>query len=35
MKERVARHFGAEVTAVDSTEKLEMLRSIAANMEPT
>ena len=28
---QLARHFGAEVTAVDSTEKLDMLRSIDAN----
>jgi NADPH:quinone reductase-like Zn-dependent oxidoreductase len=28
---QLARHFGAEVTAVDSTEKLEMLRSIGAD----
>ena len=28
---QLARHFGAEVTGVDSTEKLEMLRSIGAN----
>jgi NADPH:quinone reductase-like Zn-dependent oxidoreductase len=28
---QLARHFGAEVTAVDSTEKLKMLRSIGAN----
>ena len=27
---QVARHFGAEVTGVDSTEKLDMLRSIGA-----
>ena len=28
---QLARHFGAEVTAVDSTEKLDMLRAIGAN----
>lgn len=28
---QLARHFGAEVTAVDSTDKLEMMRSIGAN----
>ena len=28
---QLASHFGAEVTGVDSTEKLEMLRSIGAN----
>ena len=28
---QLARHFGAEVTGVDSTEKLEMLRSIGTN----
>jgi len=28
---QLAKHFGAEVTAVDSAEKLEMLRSIGAN----
>jgi NADPH:quinone reductase-like Zn-dependent oxidoreductase len=28
---QLARHFGADVTAVDSTEKLEMLRSIGAD----
>ena len=28
---QLARQFGAEVTAVDSTEKLDMLRSIGAN----
>jgi 2-desacetyl-2-hydroxyethyl bacteriochlorophyllide A dehydrogenase len=28
---QLARHFGAEVTGVDSTEKLEMLRSEGAN----
>ena len=28
---QIAKHFGAEVTAVDSTEKLEMLRSIGAD----
>ena len=28
---QLARHFGAEVTAVDSTEKLDMLRSIGAD----
>ena len=28
---QLARHFGAEVTGVDSTGKLEMLRSIGAN----
>ena len=28
---QLARHLGAEVTAVDSTEKLDMLRSIGAN----
>jgi NADPH:quinone reductase-like Zn-dependent oxidoreductase len=28
---QLARHFGAEVTAVDSTGKLEMLRSIGAD----
>ena len=28
---QLARHFGAEVTGVDSTEKLDMLRSIGAN----
>jgi 2-desacetyl-2-hydroxyethyl bacteriochlorophyllide A dehydrogenase len=27
---QLARHFGAEVTGVDSTEKLEMMRSIGA-----
>jgi NADPH:quinone reductase-like Zn-dependent oxidoreductase len=27
---QLARHFGAEVTGVDSTEKLDMLRSIGA-----
>lgn len=28
---QIAKHIGAEVTAVDSTEKLEMLRSIGAD----
>jgi len=28
---QLARHFGAEVTAVDSTEKFDMLRSIGAD----
>jgi NADPH:quinone reductase-like Zn-dependent oxidoreductase len=28
---QIAKHFGAEVTAVDSTKKLEMLRSIGAD----
>jgi 2-desacetyl-2-hydroxyethyl bacteriochlorophyllide A dehydrogenase len=28
---QLARHLGAEVTAVDSTEKLDMLRAIGAN----
>jgi 2-desacetyl-2-hydroxyethyl bacteriochlorophyllide A dehydrogenase len=28
---QLARHFGAEVTGVDSTEKLDMLRAIGAN----
>jgi 2-desacetyl-2-hydroxyethyl bacteriochlorophyllide A dehydrogenase len=28
---QLSRHFGAEVTGVDSTEKLDMLRSIRAN----
>ncbi len=28
---QLARHFGAEVTGVDSTEKLDMLRSIGTN----
>ena len=28
---QLARHFGAEVTAVDSTEKLDMMRSTGAN----
>jgi NADPH:quinone reductase-like Zn-dependent oxidoreductase len=28
---QLARHFGGEVTGVDSTEKLDMLRSIGAN----
>ncbi len=28
---QLARHLGAEVTAVDSTDKIEMLRSIGAN----
>lgn len=28
---QLARHYGAEVTGVDSTEKLDMLRSIGAN----
>ena len=28
---QLAKHFGAEVTGVDSTEKLDMLRSIGAN----
>ena len=28
---QLARHFGAEVTGVDSTEKLDMLRSLGAN----
>lgn len=28
---QLARHFGAEVTGVDSTEKLDMLRSIGAD----
>ena len=28
---QLARHFGAEVTGVDSTEKLDMMRSIGAN----
>lgn len=28
---QLARHFGAEVTGVDSTEKLDMLRSIGAH----
>jgi NADPH:quinone reductase-like Zn-dependent oxidoreductase len=31
MAVQLARHFGAEVTAVDSTGKLEMLRSIGAD----
>ena len=29
---QLARHFGAEVTAVDSTKKLEMLRSLVQRM---
>lgn len=28
---QLARHFGAEVTAIDSTEKLDVLRAIGAN----
>ena len=28
---QLAKHFGAEVTGVDSTEKMDMLRSIGAN----
>ena len=28
---QIAKHFGADVTAVDSTEKLDMLRSIGAD----
>jgi 2-desacetyl-2-hydroxyethyl bacteriochlorophyllide A dehydrogenase len=28
---QIARHFGAEVTGVDSTEKLDMMRSLGAN----
>jgi NADPH:quinone reductase-like Zn-dependent oxidoreductase len=28
---QLARHFGAEVTGVDSTEKLELLRALGAN----
>ncbi len=28
---QLARHFGAEVTGVDSTEKMDLLRSIGAN----
>ena len=28
---QLARHFGAEVTGVDSTEKLDLLRSVGAN----
>ncbi|MFC1960944.1 NAD(P)-dependent alcohol dehydrogenase, partial [Chloroflexota bacterium] len=28
---QLAKHYGAEVTAVDSAEKLDMLRSIGAN----
>jgi 2-desacetyl-2-hydroxyethyl bacteriochlorophyllide A dehydrogenase len=28
---QLARHFGAEVTGVDSTEKLDLMRSIGAN----
>lgn len=28
---QIAKHFGAEVTAVDSTDKLDMLRSIGAD----
>lgn len=28
---QLAKHFGAEVTGVDSTDKLDMLRSIGAN----
>ncbi len=28
---QIAKHFGAEVTAVDSTEKLDMLRAIGAD----
>lgn len=31
MAVQLARHFGAQVTAVDSGEKLEMLRAIGAN----
>ena len=28
---QLARHFGADVTSVDSTDKLDMLRAIGAN----